>query len=83
MREEFRLDTWVLLGGEVSRRGRGEKPGSCFRRELRDRRLRPSARQTPREPGVCESPDVSEECFTRNDTLVVARGTGDGSKPES
>ena len=49
--EECKLDTWVLLGREMSRRGWGRMrkrgPGleDCFRACW----IRPGARQTPRE----------------------------------
>ena len=41
---------------------------------FRDCGIRPGARQTPRGPEVCESPDVSEECFKREVTLFLGVG---------
>lgn len=74
--EVCKLDTWVLLGGEMSRRGGGgvESAGSCSRKGLWGLQDQARAKQTPREPSMYESPDVSEACFKREMTLLLGGG---------
>lgn len=41
---------------------------------FRDFGIRPGARQTLREPEVYKSPDILEECFKRETTLLLGGG---------
>lgn len=48
--------------------------GPALEKGFGDYSIRPGAKQTPREPRMYESPDVSEACFKREMTLLLGGG---------